>query len=115
MAQVKEVKKEAQEPVIYTLNVTATRIKNEKYDFLSFSTINKKGKIGRVKFTMDCPNIPQEEGMYRITVNKKYINQDKSMKYLTYWVSKVEDYYSLSRKDNTEDLPFDVDSDDLDF
>ncbi len=106
---------------VYEINVTANRIKTQKdgiqYDFLAFSTTTKSGKLARLKFLKDMEEeLPKEEGRYKFFINKRFINQDKSLKYLTYWVSRIEDYICIDRVDNKEDLPFNVAEDDeLDF
>lgn len=106
--------------VVYEINVTANRIKTQKdgiqYDFLAFSTTTKSGKLARLKFLKDMEDVlPKDEGRYKFFINKRFINQDKSLKYLTYWVSRIEDYICLDRVDNKEDLPFNVAEDELDF
>lgn len=93
----------------YEVRVTAKRFidKERKLDFMSFTGFNKKGKKFTMKFTQDCENIPEKEGEYILVIPKGKINQDKSVKYLTYWVKEVKDYALYDGfKENTEDLDF---------
>ena len=95
----------------YNIQVDVKRVKGEKdgkkYDFLSYTAYDKRGKKSKLKFTKDAKNVPQDEGSYTLTIEKSKINRDKSTKYNEYWVKdvvKFEIYDGFNTKD--EDLPF---------
>lgn len=101
----------AEENSNYTIQVDVKRIKGEKdgkkYDFLTYTAYDKRGKKSKLKFTKDASNVPNEEGCFTLTIDKTKINRDKSTKYNEYWVKdvvKYEIYDGFNTKD--EDLPF---------
>lgn len=96
MAQVKKI------------TVKVERIKGEKdgkkYDFLSFTSNNKKGERCRIKFPRTCTNIPNKEGVYVLSVLATEIKRDSRFVRPTYWVEKVEEYtdYIPEKKENED-------------
>ena len=96
---------------VYLIQCDVKRIKGEKdgkkYDFLTFTAYDKRGKKSKLKFTKEASNVPQEEGCFTLVIEKSKINRDKSVKFNEYWVKdvvKYEVYDGFATKD--EDLPF---------
>lgn len=114
MAQEKpaqEVASAEQNSNYYLIQCDVTRIKGEKdgkkFDFLTYTAYDKRGKKSKLKFTKDANNVPQEEGCYTLTIDKSKINRDKTTKYNEYWVKdviKYEIYDGFAQED--EELPF---------
>lgn len=83
---------------------------NGKYDFLTYTAWDTRGKRSTLKFTKACEGQPKKPGCYFLTINKKDITQDKSSRFRQYWVRAVESFEEYdgfsNRTDNEEDLPF---------
>ena len=81
---------------VKTIIVKVERIKGEKdgkkYDFLAYTTTNKKGERSRIKFPKTVENIPKKEGIYVVTVESVNIRRDNRVVFPTYWVQQVESY-----------------------
>lgn len=98
----------------YTLNVTAERIKGEKdgkkYDFISCSSVDKKGFKCRVKFAKDCKNQPEKEGKYIVIVNKENIFKDKRTVRYTVVITEILNIEKVEKftvaQDKKEELDF---------
>lgn len=96
---------------IYKIQVDVKRIKGEKegkkYDFLTYTAYDKRGKKSKLKFTKTAQNVPADEGCFTLTILTTNINRDKSTKYNEYWVKNVESYEIYDGFTATEDdLPF---------
>lgn len=95
---------------VYSVTMEVKRIKGEKngkkYDFLDYKGYTNKGKKCRFKFTRNCKNVPDSEGIYIVTVNKGDMNQDKSCKFLEFWVKNIVTCKTFDGVENSEDLPF---------
>ena len=95
----------------YKIQCDVVRVKGEKegkkYDFLSYTAYDKKGRKSRLKFTKTARNIPDKEGIYVLEIEPKDINRDKTTKYNEYWVRNVVSYsvYDGFTQDD-EELPF---------
>lgn len=99
------------EAKIYKIQVDVKRIKGEKdgkkYDFLTYTAYDKRGKKSKLKFTKTAQNVPNEEGCFTLTISSTDINRDKSTKYNEYWVKNVDSYSVYDGFTSTEDdLPF---------
>ena len=95
----------------YLIQCDVVRVKGEKdgkkYDFLTYTAYDKRGKKSKLKFVKTASNVPQEEGCYTLTIDRTKINRDKSTKYNEYWVKdviKCEIYDGFTQVD--DDLPF---------
>ncbi len=96
---------------IYEIVVEGKRIKGtsngRSYDFIAFDAYDTNGKKSNIKFTKAVKGVPETEGTYKVLVNKKDINKDKSSKYPTYWIKGVVSITEFEPTfDNSEDLPF---------
>lgn len=96
----------------YFIECEVTRIKGEtkdgkKYDFLSYTAYDKKGRKSKLKFTKDAEGMPKEEGLFTLEISPKMINRDKQTRYNEYWVKGVISYkhYDGYAEDD-EELPF---------
>lgn len=78
-----------------TIIVTAKRIKGtnpsgKSYDFLEFSGATKAGLKCKFKFTKACKNkLPDNDGVYDMTVNDTDIARDERIVYPEYWVRDI--------------------------
>lgn len=95
----------------YKLEIEAKRIKGEKdgkkYDFLSYSGFENGGKRCKFKFTKQCKNKPEEEGLYTVVVDSDKIWQDKQSKFKEYFISETKscELFVFTPSEN-DDLPF---------
>ena len=95
------------EIIIKGKRITGTKSDGNEYDFIAFTGYEKTGKKASFNFTKDCNDVPEEEGEYKVTVKKKYINKDKNVIFNRYWIKEIEniepyDGFTI----NEEDLPF---------
>lgn len=95
----------------YLIECEVTRVKGEKeskkYDFLSYTAYDKKGRKAKLKFTKDAEGMPKEEGLFILEIDPKQINRDNGTRYNEYWVRGVvsfKHYDGFTQHD--EELPF---------
>lgn len=92
----------------YTLIIKAVEIsKKDGGKFIAFQSVEKGGKIARIKFTKDC-NPPKAIGTYVITTDS--ITRDKSNAFNVYWVRNIMQCIPYVPDDIQcdDNLPFDI-------
>lgn len=94
--------------MIYTLIIKAVEVnKKDGGKFIAFQSVEKGGKIARIKFTKDC-NPPKAIGTYVITTDS--ITRDKSNAFNVYWVRNIMQCIPYQPDDIQcdDNLPFDI-------
>lgn len=94
--------------MIYTLIIKAVDItKKDGGKFIAYQTVEKSGKIARIKFTKDCEP-PKKLGAYVLTTDS--ITRDKSNAFNVYWVRNIIDCKPYAPDDIRcdDNLPFDT-------
>ena len=111
--QMANVMKDMENDNMAILNVVGSdvsyEVDGEKRSFVSFTTVDKKGRKCRLKFTKECENVPKKAGKYKMIIDKNNMNIDKNSIYYTVWVEQIETVEKVDkfeRKNRVEELDF---------
>lgn len=92
--------------MIYNLIIRAVELaKKDGGKFIAYQSIEKTGKIARIKFTKDCEP-PRKVDTYKLTTDS--ITRDKTNIYSVYWVRNIISCEPYQPQDTScdDDLPF---------
>ena len=95
----------------YKLEIEVKRIKGEKngkkYDFLGYTGYTTDGRKAKFKFTKDCKNKPEAEGLYICLVDSDKIWKDKQTKFNEFFIKELKscEVFEFNAPEN-DDLPF---------
>lgn len=92
-------------------NVTKIRVITKEYEnretkikFLTHRALKKDGTYMDCKFTMDCPNKPENVGEHDIEVNYNDINVSNTGKYPCLWVKNVLSCNDVERENKAKEM-----------
>lgn len=89
---------------IKEIEVFGKEIKKNNQSFIAYKAKKKDGTFISCKFTRDCENAPDFEGLGKIRVHDKDCNVSNSGFYPALWVRNVIEAWKESKEENLSDF-----------